>query len=417
MFPFVVHRAPAVADDLPQRIALVHEWFSPRSTGGAELVVEAIDALLTDLQRTPQLAALVDSESKRANSWLFGRSVQTSPIQHFPYGCSHVQQYLPLLPMAIEQINLGAAELVISSSHLVAKGVLTGPDQLHVSYVHTPVRYAWDQMHAYLRRSALVRAGLGPLIRWQLHALRQWDQLSAQRVDHLIANSRFTARRIRQYWRRDAEVIHPPVEVERFRWTDPRDDVYLCVGRLVPYKRVDLVVEAFNRLGLPLVVIGEGPERSRLEALAGPTVRLLGRQSQEQVEAWMSRCRAFVYAGLEDFGIAPVEAMAAGAPVIGFGRGGLLDTVRCASGVVDQPTGLLFGDQTVTSLVQALEWFEEQRLWLTIRPEFCRHWAERFRPEAFASRFEVALRQAWSAHQRGCAVGASDPAEMPGLRL
>ena len=412
-----MHRAPAVADDLPHRIALVHEWFSPRSTGGAELVVEAIDALLTDLQRSPQLAALVDSESKRAKSWLFGRSVQTSPIQHFPYGCSHVQQYLPLLPMAIEQIDLGAAELVISSSHLVAKGVLTGPDQLHVSYVHTPVRYAWDQMHAYLRRSALVRAGLGPLIRWQLHALRQWDQLSAQRVDHLIANSRFTARRIRQYWRRDAEVIHPPVEVERFRWTDPRDDVYLCVGRLVPYKRGDLVVEAFNRVGLPLVVIGEGPERLRLEALAGPTVRLMGRQSQEQVEAWMSRCRAFVYAGLEDFGIAPVEAMAAGAPVIGFGRGGLLDTVRCASGVVDQPTGLLFGDQTVISVVQAMEWFEEQRLWLTIRPEFCRHWAERFRPEAFASRFEAALRQAWSAHQRGCAVGASDPAEMPGLRL
>ena len=417
MMPFVVHRVPDWSDDLPNRIALVHEWFSPRSTGGAELVVEAIDGLLADLERSPQLAALVDAESDRPGSWLFGRRVLTSPIQELPFGRSHVQQFLPLLPYAIEQIDLGAAELVISSSHLVAKGVLTGPDQLHVSYVHTPVRYAWDQMHAYLRRSTLVRAGLGPLIRQQLHKLRQWDQLSAQRVDHLIANSRFTARRIRQYWRRDAEVIHPPVDVERFCWTDPRDDVYLCVGRLVPYKRVDLVIEACNRLGLPLVVIGDGPERSRLQALAGPTVRLLGRQSQEQVEAWMACCRAFVYAGLEDFGIAPVEAMAAGAPVIGFGQGGLLDTVRCATGSATEPTGLLFREQTAGSLQEALQWFEEQRVWAQIRPEFCRSWAERFRPDAVASRLEASLRRAWTAHQRGCAVDASDPAEMPGLQL
>ena len=195
------------SDALPRRIALVHEWFTPRSTGGAELVVEALDRLLTDLERQPMLAALVDGESKRRGSWLSGRLIRTSAIQHLPWGVSHVQQYLPLLPMAIEQIDLGDADLVISSSHLVGKGVLTSPDQLHISYVHTPVRYAWDQMHPYLHRSALARRGLGPLIRWQLHALRQWDQLSAQRVDHLIANSRFTARRIRKFWRRDAEVI------------------------------------------------------------------------------------------------------------------------------------------------------------------------------------------------------------------
>ena len=417
MMPFAVRQVRDASDDLPERIALVHEWFSPRASGGAELVVEAIDGLLAGLQRSVQLAALIDAESARAHSWLSGRSVLTSPIQHLPFGRSHVQHFLPLLPLAIEQIDLGAAELVISSSHLVAKGVLTAPDQLHVSYVHTPVRYAWDQMHAYLRRSSLARSGLGPLIRWQLHALRQWDQLSAQRVDHLIANSRFTARRIQQYWRREAEVIHPPVDVERFCWDAPRDDIYLSVGRLVPYKRVDLVIEACNRLGLPLVVIGDGPERSSLEALAGPTVRLLGRQPQHEVEAWMARCRAFVYAGLEDFGIAPVEAMAAGAPVIGFGQGGLLDTVRCAAGPAQEPTGLLFPEQTVASLQEALQWFEQQKLWTQIRPEFCRNWAERFRPEAFSARFEVALRQAWSLHRRGCAVAASDPGEMPGLRL
>ena len=406
-----------LTDELPQRVALVHEWFSPRSTGGAELVVEAIDQWLTEVGRRPQLAALVDGESRRTSSWMAGRSVLTSPIQRLPFGITHVHQYLPLLPMAIEQIDLGAAELVISSSHLVAKGVLTGPDQLHVSYVHTPVRYAWDQMHAYLARSALVRSGLGPLIRWQLHRLRLWDQLSAQRVDHLIANSRFTARRIRQYWRREAEVIHPPVDVARFRWSASRDDVYLCLGRLVPYKRVDLVIDAFNRLGLPLVVIGDGPERSRLEELAGPNVRMLGRQSQQQVEAWMARCRAFVYAGLEDFGIAPVEAMAAGAPVIGFGQGGLLDTVRCVSTAADEATGVLFPQQSVASLQAAVEWFEQGRLWTRIRPESCRQWAERFRPEAFMARFEAAVHRAWSDHRRGCAVAASDPGEMPDLRL
>ena len=395
--------------DLPSRIALVHEWFSPRSVGGAEQVVDAIDQLLTARGRRPELAALVDGESMRPQSRWAGRRILTSPIQHLPWGVSHVQQYLPLLPVAIEQIDLGDYPLVISSSHLVAKGVLTSPDQLHLSYVHTPVRYAWDQMHAYLRRSALARRGLGPWIRWQLHALRQWDQLSAARVDVLLANSRFTARRIRQFWQRDAQVLHPPVQVDRFSWDQPRGNAYLCVCRLVPYKRVDVVVEAFNRLRLPLQVVGDGPERRRLEQLAGPTVQILGRQSQTQVEALMAHCRAFVYAGLEDFGIAPVEAMASGAPVIGLARGGLLDSVRCAAAGHERPTGVLFPDQTPASVAAAVEWFEEQQLWRELAPETLREWAERFRPEAFASRFETVLRQAWDDHQSTCAVAASDP--------
>ena len=403
-------------DDLPRRIALVHDWFTPRSTGGAELVVQAVDRLLQRLDREPQLASLVDGESQCPESWLFGRSIRTSPIQQLPWGVSHVQQYLPLLPLAIEQLDLDDAELLISSSHLVAKGVLTAPDQLHVSYVHTPVRYAWDQMHTYLRRSRLARRGFGPLIRWQLHALRQWDQLSAQRVDHLIANSRFTARRISKFWGREAEVIHPPVEVDRFRWSAPREDFYLCLCRLVPYKRVDLVIQAFNRLGLPLLVVGDGPERSRLEALAGPSVTLLGRQTPEQVEALMSTCRAFVYAGLEDFGIAPVEAMAAGAPVIGLGRGGLLDTVRCATAGLAHPTGLLFPEQSVGSLVDAVRWFHDGARWRQLDSELIRQWAQRFSPQAFASRFEAALRRAWRLHRNRCAVAASDPGEMPGLQ-
>ena len=225
---------------LPGPIALVHEWFTPRSVGGAELVVRELDPLLGK----PQLFSLVDGESRHAGSWLQGRSIRTSFIQQLPAGVSHVQQYLPLLPLAIEQLDLTDYPLVVSSSHLVAKGVLTSPDQCHVSYVHTPVRYAWDQMHAYLRHSALARRGLGPLIRWQLHALRQWDLASSRRPDQLVANSRFTAQRIQRYWGREATVVHPPVAVDRFRWDQPRDDVYLCLCRLVPYKRVDLVFKS-----------------------------------------------------------------------------------------------------------------------------------------------------------------------------
>jgi glycosyltransferase involved in cell wall biosynthesis len=386
---------------LPSHIALVHEWFSPRSLGGAEQVVRQIDALLSRDRPAPSLYALVDGESRREESWLRGRAIQTSFIQSLPGGVGHVQLYLPLLPLAIEQLDLSGCPLVISSSHLVAKGVLTGPDQLHVSYVHTPVRYAWDQMHPYLASSRLARGPLGPLVRWQLHRLRQWDALSSLRVDALIANSRFTARRIQRCWRRSAHVLHPPVEVSRFRWDQPRGDVYLSVCRLVPNKRVDLVVQAFNRTGLPLVVIGDGPERARLQGMAGPGIRFLGRRPDREVGAWMAHCRAYVYAGLEDFGIAPVEAMAAGAPVIAYGAGGLCDSVRCLRQVSsDQATGLLFPEQTAASLAAALEHFEQRRLWQQLPAERQRLWAETFSPQRFEERLLPLLERLWQRHQR-----------------
>ena len=384
---------------LPSDIALVHEWFTPRSVGGAEQVVRRIDELLERLGQPPSLYALVDGESRRPGSWLQGRPIHTSFIQGLPGGINHVQQYLPLLPLAIEQLDLSGHPLVLSSSHLVAKGVLTGPDQLHVSYVHTPVRYAWDQMHPYLASSSLARGPLGPLVRWQLHRLRQWDALSSLRVDALIANSRFTARRIRRCWRRNAHVVHPPVDVKRFRWDRPRDDVYLSLCRLVPNKRVDLVVEAFNRTGLPLVVIGDGPERRRLQAMAGPHIRILGRLPDAEVSGWLEHCRAFVYAGLEDFGIAPVEAMAAGAPVIAYGAGGLCDSVRCLAAGTAGPTGLLFPEQTAASLAAAVEHFESQRLWRALPAEQLRQWAERFDPPSFERRLLPLLEQLWSRHR------------------
>ena len=412
MWPPTVAPYGGAMSALPSPIALVHEWFSPRSLGGAEQVVRQLDSMLSAVDRRPQLYALVDGESRQAGSWLQGRQVRTSFIQRLPWGVSHVQQYLPLLPLAIEQLDLSAYPLVLSSNHLVAKGVLTGPDQLHVSYVHTPVRYAWDQMHPYLASSSLARGPLGPLVRLQLHHLRQWDAISSLRVDALVANSRFTARRIWRCWRRRARVVHPPVAVERFRWDQPRDDVYLSLCRLVPNKRVDVVVEAFNRTGLPLVVIGDGPERRRLEALAGPQIRFLGRCSDSDVSHWLERCRAYVYAGLEDFGIAPVEAMAAGAPVIGYGAGGLCDSVRCLAQGASQPTGLLFADQSAASLAAALEHFEAGKLWRALPAEAQRTWAENFSAARFEQRLLPLLEQLWQAHQRRLrrTTGPLDPA-------
>ena len=403
-----------VSSGLPSSIALVHEWYTPRSVGGAEQVARELDGLLTAAGARPELFALVDGESGRPQSWLAGRRVHTSFIQHLPWGVSHVQQYLPLLPLAIEQLDLSPYPLVVSSSHLVAKGVLTSPDQLHVSYVHTPVRYAWDQLHPYLASSHLARGPLAPLVWLQLHALRQWDVLSAQRPTALLANSRFTASRIQRYWGRRARVVHPPVNVERFRWQRPREDFFLSVCRLVPNKRVDLVVRACNATGLPLVVIGDGPERSRLEAMAGPTIRFLGRLPDPQVADWLERCRAYVNAGLEDFGIAPVEAMAAGAPVIAYGAGGFCDSVRPLDGVTEQPTGLLFPQQSVAGLVAALEYFTTSRLWLQLPAEGQRLWAETFAPGRFHQRMIHHLEQLWEGHrQRLARARAPLPSAVP----
>ncbi len=395
--------------ELPSNIALVHEWFTPRSTGGAENVVQVIDDLLTEIASQPELFSLVNEEKLLKSSWLFNRKVKTSFIQKLPFGVSNVQQYLPLLPFEIEQLNLEGYPLVISSSHLVAKGILTSPDQLHICYVHTPVRYAWDQMNIYLKRSFLRRIGLGALIRWQLHTLRQWDQLSSSRIDFLLANSNFTAKRIWKYWRRHSEVLHPPVNVNRFEWNQPREDFYLSVCRLVPNKRVDLLVRAFNRLKLPLIVVGDGVEKAYLKDLAGPTVQILGFQSKENIENLMSKCRAFVYAGIEDFGIAPVEAMASGAPVIAFGKGGVLDTVKCFNSNSDKAaTGLLFPYQTVRSLVEAIEFFKDKQLWRDLDSESIRNWANSFSEDSFKLKFEKTINRAWCEHIKSCDIATSD---------
>ncbi len=393
--------------DFPEKIALVHEWFSSRAKGGAEQVVESIDQYLLEKGTRADIYSLIDSQSDASFNWLSNRTINTSFIQNIPFGIKHVQQFLPLLPFAIEQLNLDDFPLVISSNHLVAKGVLTSPDQLHVSYIHTPVRYAWDQMNIYLKHSLLSKFGAESIIRYQLYKLRQWDQLSAQRVDLLIANSSFTARRIEKYWGRTSTILHPPVNINRFRFNQNREDFYLCLSRLVPNKRVDLVVNAFNELQLPLLVVGDGPEKNHLRKIAGPSVKLLGRVSSKEVEKLMESCRAFVYAGVEDFGIAPVEAMASGAPVIAYARGGLLDSVRCLSSKLSSPTGILFPKQSVRSMVDAVCTFENSRLWRKFSSEEIRLWAENFSEVSFKSNFDLILQKAWRDHSKSLQCSSS----------
>ncbi|WP_265583471.1 glycosyltransferase [Synechocystis salina] len=281
------------------KYALVHEWLTPKATGGSELVVQEILRHVT-----ADLYALIDFESTNPQSYLYGRSIGTTFLQGFPRAEQGVQKYLPLLPLAIEQLDLGEYDVILSSSHAVAKGVLTAPHQVHICYCHTPMRYAWDLTFDYLNNSAMGRGIPGIFTRYLLHQLRQWDVVSANRVDYFLANSHHTARRIWRCYRRQADVVYPPVNLERFTYQEKKDDFFLTVCRLVSYKQVKLIVQAFNQLQLPLVVIGDGPDLSLLQELAQPNVQILGAQPNAVVEDYMARAKAFVYGACEDFGIA-----------------------------------------------------------------------------------------------------------------
>ena len=329
------------------RVALVHDWLPVYA--GAERVLEQMLHLFPNAD----LFSLIDFLPPDQRVFLQGRPVQTSFIQRLPFARRAYRYYLPLAPLAIEQFDLRGYDLVISSSYVVAKGVLTTADQLHISYVHSPIRYAWDLYFQYLEQGGLVRGPKSWLARMILHYLRLYDATTASRPDVLVANSRHVARRIWKTYRRRARVVYPPVDTTAFRPDGPRDDYYVTVSRLVPYKRVDLIVQAFARMPKrKLVVIGDGPERDRIARLAPPNVELLGYQPFEVMRAYMQRARAFIFAAEEDFGIVPVEAMACGTPVIAYGRGGVRESV------VEGETGLFFYEQTPESLCEAVERFE-----------------------------------------------------------
>lgn len=361
------------------KVAIVHEWFV--NYAGSEKVVEEI------LKVFPQadLFALVDFLADEQRGFLGGRQVRTSFIQRLPRAHTAFRNYLPLMPLAIEQFDLSAYDLVISSNHAVAKGVITGPGQVHISYVHTPIRYAWDLQHQYLRESGLEKGLKAWIARLSLHYLRLWDSRTAHGVDAFLANSKYVARRIRKTYGRGAEVVYPPVDVTRFTMRTAKEDFYLAASRMVPYKRMPMIVEAF--VAIPerqLVVIGDGPELERVKALAGgaSNITILGYQPTEVLADYMARARAFVFAAEEDFGITPVEAQACGTPVIAYGAGGVLETVMSYADSKKR-TGLFFRNQTVDAVRDAVHKFEAAG---EFGPEICRANAERFSVKNFRQR-------------------------------
>jgi glycosyltransferase involved in cell wall biosynthesis len=382
--------------------ALVHEWLTPEATGGSELVVqkilEHIDA---------DIYALIDFESTNPDSYLYQRRIGTTFLQKFPRARLGVQKYLPLLPLAIEQLDLRQYDVILSSSHAVAKGVLTAPNQLHICYCHTPMRYAWDLTFDYLEGSRVGQGLPGYLTRYLLHYLRQWDTISANRVDFFIANSQHTARRIWRCYRRQAEVIYPPVNIERFTLREQKEDFYLTVSRLVSYKKVSLIVRAFNQMGKPLIVIGTGTELQKLREMAAPNVQILGSQPNSVVEEYMAGAKAFVYSSCEDFGIALVEAQACGTPVIAYGAGGARETVQDIRESPQQATGLLFPHQTEAALVQAVQTFE--RYQDKFDPGMVRSQAVKFGPDIFQQRYQSFVEKCIQQFNQGASSDSKQP--------
>lgn len=325
------------------RVAIVHYWLL--SMRGGEKVLEALCEIF------PEAHIYTHVYNPDAVSPLIAaRSIRTTFIQKLPFARRAYQKYLPLMPLALEQLDLTGYDLVISSESGPSKGVITRPDALHICYCHTPMRYVWDQYYLYRKNAGWLAWVLMPLF---IHQLRIWDVTSAARVDYFIANSTAVAARILKFYRRDSICIAPPCDVDAFEIAPLRGDFYLYVGQLVAYKRPDLAVQAFSELGKPLVVVGDGEERARLEKIAGPSIRFVGRATFPILKQLYSKCRALIFPGEEDFGIVPVEAMASGRPVIAFKRGGALDTV------VDGTTGIYFLEQSVESLIGAVDRFEQ----------------------------------------------------------
>jgi len=405
------------------KTALIHDWLV--TYAGAERVLEQI------LQCYPlvDLFSIVDFLNQDQRAFIRYKPVKTSFIQRLPFSKKKYRQYLSLMPLAVEQFDLGAYDLVISSSHAVAKGVITGPDQLHICMCYSPMRYAWDLQHQYLKEAGLEKGLKGWVAKWMLHRARLWDLRTVNGVDHFIAISEFIKRRIQKVYRRDSTVIYPPVDVINFACKEKKEDFYLTASRMVPYKKMDLIVETFSQHpDKKLIVIGEGPDFKKVKSKASKNVELLGYQSSDVLKDYMQRAKAFIFMAEEDFGIITLEAQACGTPVIAFGKGGALETIRGVweegeeeeeeeeeeerrkeigdrrEGAGDRsqekwggedfkPTGVFFPEQSAASLRSAVEFFERNQG--KFLPEECRKNAERFSVERFRRKFKGFVEKCW----------------------
>ena len=374
------------------RVAIVCDWLVVYA--GAERVLEQILKIYPDAD----LFCLVDFLPENQRGFIMNKLTHTSFIQNLPCAKKNYRSYLPLMPLAIEQLDVSAYDLVISSSHAVAKGVLTGPDQVHISYVHSPIRYAWDLQHQYLQEANLTRGMKGWIAKAILHYIRLWDYRTAHGVDHFIANSGFIARRIKKVYGREADVVYPPVDVDAYEMCEDKEDFYLTASRMVPYKKIKLIVEAFNEMpDKQLVVIGDGPEYGKIKEIAKENIALMGYQPFSVLKEKMQKAKAFVFAAEEDFGITSVEAQACGTPVIAYGKGGALETVR--SQEYREKTGVFFYQQTTNSIINAVRSFEDVPS--RIEPQICRANAERFSVEQFLNAMKECINEKCSTNRHG----------------
>ena len=332
------------------RTAIVHEWLT--FLAGSEKCVESF----TNIWKDADIYVLFDFMSEPDRKKIIKDKIpHTSFLQKFPGAKKHYRNLLPLFPFAVEQFDLSGYDLIISSSHSVAKGILTNSNQLHINYCHTPMRYAWDLYHQYLNESGLNKGLKGLFAKSFLHYIRIWDQAASNRVDYFISNSNYISKRIHKIYKRDSTVIHPPVDTAKFPCRTAKEDYFLTASRFVPYKKIDVIVEAFSQMtNKKLLVIGEGPDEMKIKAKAAANIEFLGYQSDEKLSEYMQKARAFVFAAEEDFGIMVVEALSCGTPVIAYNKGGIKDTV------IEGKTGILFNEQTPSSIIDAVKRFEKE---------------------------------------------------------
>lgn len=368
------------------KTAIVHDWII--DIGGAEQCLENIYNIYPS-----DLYTLVFKKESVLSLGIDLNKINSSFIKKLPWATQKYRNYLPLFPLAIEQFDLSHYDVIISSSHAVAKGVVTNSTQLHVCYCHTPIRYVWDLYHQYLKEANLNKGVKGSFAKLVLHYIRIWDYTTSNRVDYFIANSNHTARRIKKIYGRDARIIYPPVSVDRFELYTEKEDFYLTASRLVPYKKIDLIVEAFSRMPeKKLVVIGDGPDFDKIKSKAKRNIEILGYQPQDILKDSMQRARAFIFSAEEDFGIVPVEAQACGTPVIAYGKGGAIETVvplnrrnrHKEEAPLSSPTGIFFYGQTPEALIEAIKLFEQNLDkfdYKSIRENSERFSKERFRKE------------------------------------